>query len=326
MTHHRFAIHAGRRPDHVIARGSPRSTMLDTPRLLLGSLLLRPYVFAFLGAHLVGASALLGWRRTSGVHADHMAAWRFAAEASSIRTGIPFGWYYYLPSTGARRNCGSPASRSSTRSRFRFCWSPATAWRGWLACRGPARRGESRRGPRRATSSAAGDGGLFVLADVVIDPVALRGDRWFLGRIYGYPEPGLYFGIPRGELRGLGRWSGWWRRALYHAWERRHPGLSRRSRSGACLDLPRLVLESLAFNLTITFALQEWWLGLCGASARAARGGHDPAGVASLSKAVGVTPRREGLLHEISLATAMDVDQIHRRAMRCAARSAIRSC
>jgi putative membrane protein len=27
---------------------------------------------------------------------------------------------------------------------------------------------------------------FFVLIDVVIDPVALRGSRWFLGQIYGY--------------------------------------------------------------------------------------------------------------------------------------------
>ncbi|MDH5698334.1 MAG: hypothetical protein OEZ41_00025 [Nitrospirota bacterium] len=28
---------------------------------------------------------------------------------------------------------------------------------------------------------------LFTFLDVVIDPVALQGERWFLGKIYGYP-------------------------------------------------------------------------------------------------------------------------------------------
>ena len=37
---------------------------------------------------------------------------------------------------------------------------------------------------------------FLTVIDVIIDPVALRGDRWFLGRIYGYPDPGVYFGIP----------------------------------------------------------------------------------------------------------------------------------
>ena len=75
--------------------------MIDVPRLLLGSLLLRPYVFAFLGAHLAGASALLGWRRTA---AFTLITWgvALAAEASSIRTGIPFGWYYYVPATAGQ--------------------------------------------------------------------------------------------------------------------------------------------------------------------------------------------------------------------------------
>lgn len=39
--------------------------MSEIPGLLLGTLVLRPYVFAFLLVHLVGASALLGWRRTA---------------------------------------------------------------------------------------------------------------------------------------------------------------------------------------------------------------------------------------------------------------------
>ena len=37
---------------------------------------------------------------------------------------------------------------------------------------------------------------LFAFIDMVIDPVALRGDRWFLGKIYYYPDPGRHFGVP----------------------------------------------------------------------------------------------------------------------------------
>jgi len=44
---------------------------------------------------------------------------------------------------------------------------------------------------------------FFVLIDVVIDPVALRGDRWFLGRIYYYADPGIHFGVP------LANYFGW---------------------------------------------------------------------------------------------------------------------
>jgi putative membrane protein len=37
---------------------------------------------------------------------------------------------------------------------------------------------------------------FFTFIDIIIDPVALQGERWFLGRIYYYPEPGTLFGVP----------------------------------------------------------------------------------------------------------------------------------
>ena len=40
-------------------------------------------------------------------------------------------------------------------------------------------------------------GVLMMWLDLVIDPLAVRGDRWFLGRIFYYPEPGRYFGVNR---------------------------------------------------------------------------------------------------------------------------------
>src|SRR5438093_12030985 len=45
---------------------------------------------------------------------------------------------------------------------------------------------------------------FFVLIDVVIDPLTLRGSRWFLGQIYGYYEEGMYFGVP---LANFGGWA-----------------------------------------------------------------------------------------------------------------------
>ncbi len=43
---------------------------------------------------------------------------------------------------------------------------------------------------------------LLMFIDIVIDPVALRGNQWFLGQIYGYPEPGIYFGVPLANFAG----------------------------------------------------------------------------------------------------------------------------
>src|SRR5438046_1425949 len=67
--------------------------------LIVGTVTLRPYVFAFLGLFLAAGSADLGWRRT--VLFGGM-VWPIAwlGEFSSTRTGIPFGLYHY---TGATR-------------------------------------------------------------------------------------------------------------------------------------------------------------------------------------------------------------------------------
>jgi putative membrane protein len=43
---------------------------------------------------------------------------------------------------------------------------------------------------------------LFFGIDMVIDPVALRGNRWFLGQIYYYPQGGSYFGVPVANFLG----------------------------------------------------------------------------------------------------------------------------
>jgi len=244
--------------------------MTEIPRLLLGSLILRPYVFAFLLLHLAGASALLGWRRTA---VFTLVTWgvAFAAEHSSIRTGIPFGWYYYIPRTADRELwiAGVPFFDSLSFS-FLLVASYGLAWFllvGGRAVDGPAvgsaqevvgshpRPGRTR---HLALSTC-----LFMLIDVVIDPVALRGDRWFLGQIYGYPEPGLYFGVPVGNFLGWGV-VGATAITLYHVWERRGGELAAARFAGRAALCPGLYYLVLAFNLAVTLALGEWRLLLSG--------------------------------------------------------------
>lgn len=43
---------------------------------------------------------------------------------------------------------------------------------------------------------------FFTFSDVIIDPVALQGERWFLGEIYGYPQEAVYFGVPLTNFAG----------------------------------------------------------------------------------------------------------------------------
>jgi putative membrane protein len=265
--------------------------LTDIPRQLLGSLLLRPYVFAFLLLHLLGASALIGWRRTA---VFTLITWGVAlvAEHSSIRAGIPFGWYYYIPRTAGRELwiAGVPFFDSLSFS-FLLVASYGLAW--FLLAGGRAERNVECRTPRgypnvelqyptsdirHPTSEMSRRGAwprprrgwhlaltvlLFVLIDVVIDPVALRGDRWFLGQIYAYPEPGAYFGVPLANFLGWGI-VGMTATGLYHLWERRHPEVTMGRFGGRAALCPGLYFIVLSFNLAVTFALGEWWLGLSG--------------------------------------------------------------
>jgi uncharacterized membrane protein len=244
--------------------------MSDVPRLLLGSLLLRPYVFAFLLLHLLGASALLGWRRTAGFT---LVTWAVAltAEHSSIRTGIPFGWYYYIPRTADRELwiAGVPFFDSLSFT-FLLVSSYGLAWFLLAGARSSERPVFTPEVKALGAVPRPGHMGhlilaslLFVLIDVVIDPVALRGDRWFLGQIYGYPEPGAYFGVPLANFLGWGVVGGT-AAAFYHAWERRCPAKVTASFDGRAALCPALYFIVLVFNLVVTLVLGEWRLLLCG--------------------------------------------------------------
>ena len=62
--------------------------------LLVGTVVLRPYVFLFLAAFLTAAARDLGLRRalTFGAVVGPIA---WAAEWSSVHVGVPFGLYHY---------------------------------------------------------------------------------------------------------------------------------------------------------------------------------------------------------------------------------------
>ena len=89
--------------------------------------------------------------------------------------------------------------------------------------------------------------------DVVIDPLTVHGERWFLGRIYYYPEGGIYFGVP------LSNFVGWFvvgvtTIRLYQRWDRcMRPARGRRGRARhvryAALLEPLIYLGILVFNL-----------------------------------------------------------------------------
>jgi len=170
--------------------------------LFFKTILLRPYVFVFLAAFLFAAIQLIGWPRTWRFWLISWAT-AFICEYSSTRNGVPFGWYHYNGSTIGQELYFSnipfmdsisfsfllyaaycvalglllPIDRTAASTlplrSLRLDINTRTSWRLWIL-------------------TAL----LFAFIDMVIDPVALRGDRWFLGKIYFYPDPGWHFGVP----------------------------------------------------------------------------------------------------------------------------------
>ncbi len=246
--------------------------MPETLRLFFSTIWLRPYVFVFLIIYLAAALFKVGPRKAI---LFTLSGWFIAyfSEFSSIRNGIPFGMYHYIPSTVGREIWvwGVPFMDSlsftflaySSWSMARVLLSPSMGMGLSFYFR------ESESGRRKDADRFSWDviltgALLLMLIDVVIDPLALRGDRWFLGRIYYYPVPGAYFGVT------IANFVGWFivGLATLTVWrfiDRRMKGLFVMS-GFPTLDLwgPALYYIVLVFNLSMTFYIGEYALGWAG--------------------------------------------------------------
>lgn len=239
--------------------------------LLVGTVVLRPYVFAFLALFLLAGAVDLGWRRALGFAG---CVWPVAwlAEFSSTRIAIPFGLYQYTQLTRGHELFLADVPVMDSLSFTFLAYASFCLARVALAGRAPS-------GP--VTAGVAG--ALMMALDVVIDPLAVRGDRWFLGDLFFYPEPGVYFGVP------LSNFAGWvivgavgvglylalvpGRAAPGRAPAPRRPA----SRSTASSASGRrawpgvaLYYGVLGFNLAMTILIGEWWLAAVGATIHAA--------------------------------------------------------
>jgi putative membrane protein len=146
-------------------------------RLLLGTLVLRPYVFLFLVAFVLAGIRDLGRRRTA-----LFLAWvwpvAFVAEFASTRIGIPFGLYHYTDSTRGQELFVTNVPFFDSLSFTFLAYAAFCLARVVIGARAAG-------SPAPARLAVAGLAGLLMmLLDVVIDPLAVRGDRWFLGRIF----------------------------------------------------------------------------------------------------------------------------------------------
>jgi putative membrane protein len=235
--------------------------------LLWGTLVLRPYVFLFLGLALVAAAAEQGLRRALRF-AGIVWATAFLAEFASTRIGVPFGFYEYTGATIGKELYLSNVPVMDSLSFIFLAYGAASLARLYRAPRGTAlrawREGVPPLFPAGGARGAVLLGAtLFMLADVVIDPVALQGEDWFLGQIYRYPEGGIYFGVP------LANFAGWFLVGLVglglNVWCDRRAGpraAPEWARSWPYRGLygPTLFGLILAFNLAVTAGIGLWRL------------------------------------------------------------------
>ena len=236
--------------------------------LIWGTVLLRPYVFIFLAVYLTISILNMGVLR-SFLFTILAYSIAFICEYSSTRNGFPFGFYTYIDTTRDQELWVSnvPFMDSLSFSFLiyvsytlsLFLWGPLIK-NGWdirLGKIGPI---------KHSFKVIASASILCMLMDVIIDPVAFLGDRWFLGKIYFYREPGEYFHIP------LTNFAGWFFVAgstltcfaVLNSWVDSKVPPKTKQIAGQALLGPGLFFGVLVFNLGVTFYIGEFLLGLWG--------------------------------------------------------------
>lgn len=244
--------------------------MSNILNIAVGTVTMRPYVFAFFAAYLLAAVPHLGWRKVASFTVIGYLI-SFASEFSSINTGFPYGWYYYIDATRNKELwiAGVPFFDSLSYVFLCYCsyatalfiLSPLKAWRWDLV---PL----ETRSIRRSFAALFLGSLLQAYLDIIIDPVSLQGRRWFLGQIYGYREQGYHFGVP------LSNYLGWWlvSAAMIFALQRlaTSGAVSKEAPAGVVnfplksLLGPVLYLSVLGFNLTMALIIGEMTIAVTG--------------------------------------------------------------
>jgi putative membrane protein len=249
--------------------------LLQVLKLLLGTVAYRPYVFVFFACYLFLAITHLGRRRTAlftvlAFTVAFLCEWSSAVAA----TGFPFGLYNYIDRTSHRELwiAGVPFMDSLSFTFLSYVsWELATLLLGRVEASWRDVQVVNADAVRRSWPAAFLAAFLMMYLDIIIDPVALRGDRWFLGKIYEYPGGGSYFGITLANFLGwyfvcfvIVRLFVWLERVIFArhtpaelaggVWNYRYKGL------GAV----GLYFGVLGFNLLMTFSIGERMLGIVG--------------------------------------------------------------
>ncbi len=232
---------------------------METLDILISTILLRPYVFVLLGFYLIAGSFQFGLKR---IVAFTVLAYiiAFISEYASTRIGIPYGFYHYTGEThGKELFISNVPFMDSLSYSFLGYFSYSLA----LLMVTPVTRKGWKFGlshpPWHSKKVLFLAAILFVLQDVLIDPVSLRGSKWFLGQIYYYPEHGIYFGVP------LSNFLGWLLvgLAIIYCFQKldRKMGWSKEFAGNALMG-PALYFLNMIFILSVTFYIGEYVIGI----------------------------------------------------------------
>lgn len=237
--------------------------------LLWGTVLLRPYVFVFLFFYLGVAILNMGVVRSLGFTVlAYLVA--FICEYSSTRNGFPFGFYTYIDTT---RDQELWISNVPFMDSLSFSFLIYVSYTLSLLLWAPLKKNgfDIRLGDiqplKHSFRVIASASILCMLLDVIIDPAAFLGDRWFLGKIYFYREEGEYFHIP------LTNFAGWVfvagvalsLFAILDRWlDKKTPFHPQYQLPAQALLGPGIYFGVLIFNLAVTFYIGEVLLGFLG--------------------------------------------------------------
>ena len=246
--------------------------MLHFFYLFFSTIAYRPYVFVFLACYLFLAITNIGWKRTAlfsclAFVVAFLSEWSSAVAA----TGFPFGLYYYINTTSDRELwiAGVPFMDSLSFTFLSYVsWELATTLLGRLRVSWRDVQVVNADSVRRSWAVNFLAPFLMMYLDIIIDPVALLGDRWFLGKIYYYPGGGSYFGIT------LANFLGWYFVCFVivrlFVWLEKIVTASGAVTTGLlayrykALGAAGLYFGILGFNLFMTFWIGERQLGVVG--------------------------------------------------------------
>ena len=244
--------------------------MLHTLWLLLSTIAFRPYVFVFLAFYLAIAITHLGWRRAAAYTVlGYALAWLSERSSAVADFGIPFGIYKYINTTSDRELwvAGVPFMDSLS-----FSFLSYLSWELAILVCGELRKTNfvnweivNRETIRHSWPVSLLAAMLMTYLDIVIDPLTIQGEKWFLGKLYYYPGGGVYFGITLANFVGwyvlcvaILRLYGWLERRLFVHWDWR--GV--REYPGKALGAVGLYFGVLGFNVFMTFWIGDVRLGL----------------------------------------------------------------